>query len=293
MIKIIKYDGGINMLITLEQMEKVKGLDKLYKELQAIGYINLKLYDVSIYLYDLDIPNDERYGLFDCFCQEQYELLKQEIYDYNSDIEFEHIRNTSSFHIVNDGIDGSFYEDDYPWNQYIWRYSYIEHVDYSEMIVKTILESDNIEVLNNNLKVLDCGEFDLQEVINDIFEFMDDEIESIAEILSLHKLIQNFKDNQLEYFKEWLEYRKDLIEEDIITEMNQYADLFLESNMIDFFDAGKVKGHTTKIENKEAFVENLLYLDYSATYKLYQSLNIARLEKGLIFEYDGKIYTLI
>lgn len=280
------------MLITLEQMNKVKGLDKLYKELQAIRYINLKLYDVSSYLYDLNISDDERYRLFDCYCQEQYELLEQEIYDYNSDIEFVYINHTSNFYIVNKEINTAYYHNQ-AWSEYLWKYAGYESIDYSEMIVKTILESDNIEAMNNSLKVLDCGDVDLQEAINDIFEFMDDEIESIAEILSLHKLIQNFKDNQLEYFKEWLEYRKDLIAGDIITEMNQYADLFLESNMIDFFDTGKVKGHTTKIENKEAFVENLLYLDYSATYKLYQSLNIARLEKGLIFEYDGKIYTLI
>lgn len=280
------------MLITLEQMNKVKGLDKLYKELQAIRYINLKLYDVSSYLYDLNISDDERYRLFDYYCQEQYELLEQEIYDYNSDIEFVYINHTSNFYIVNKEINTAYYHNQ-AWSEYLWKYAGYESIDYSEMIVKTILESDNIEAMNNSLKVLDCGDVDLQEAINDIFEFMDDEIESIAEILSLHKSIQNFKDNQLEYFKEWLECRKDDIEEDIITEMNQYEDLFLKSNMIDFFNTGKVKKYAVKVMDKEEFEEYLLSLDYSATYKLYQSVNITGLKKGLIFEYDDKIYTLI
>lgn len=288
------------MLITLEQMNKVKGLDKLYRELQAIGYINLKLYNISSYLYNLDIPDDEQYRLFDLFCQEQYEFLKQEQYEflqeemdrYNSDINFAHIGNTSSFYIINEEINSAYYHGN-AWNEYIWKSAYDENMDCSEMIIKMILEANNIEVLNDNLKALDYGKSDPSEVIEDIFEYIDDEIDSITKILNLHKSIQDFKDNQLDYFRDWLDSMKYPIEEDIITEMNQYADLFLESDMIDFFNTGKVKEYTVKVEDKETFEENLSNLDYPDVYKLHKYLSIIGLEKGLIFEYDGKIYTLI
>lgn len=205
-----------------EEIKKVA--DYLKEHEESFRSMNLKLYDAFYYFMSDEMKKDfpltyadntgrNEYDDFYFFCEDSYNTFKEDLKE-NFGIDFSKMQNyigrTSSFYLHDSSIvelennknryegicfDGTIYQAiDYYFNN-----EYGNFIDIKDG--KVIIDNDNLEDCENELDYI------ISDFYNDIVGYCKD-------IITVYEIIKNFKDNQVEYFKEYLECQEERLQEE-------------------------------------------------------------------------------
>lgn len=187
--------------ITIDNIKEVLISELKDDRVECIGQLeDLKLHDVSYYigekLGEIESLSNEEYNelychIFNSFCEDNYNIFEEDEKNYN--IKRVYLGNTSSFYIESNYhkiIDSYYYPSDYR-----------EEYDLKEK--KSMLLD---EFLFNQLGIYeDCIEDyystkeDFIYMLNEYEDFLD----TIEDIYGGYEYIRDFKENQIDIFKDW------------------------------------------------------------------------------------------
>ena len=212
-------DGCISMSELLAKVnEEVKKVADYLKENEDMfDMMDLKLHKASFYDYERDFPlcykDDEEstngYNNFYYFCEDNYNMFVEDLKE-NFNIDFEKMRKqvgrTSKFYLA-DWIETTHCRLD------------IENT-INALLYDKYAYSLNYTEINEDCKIVPYGEYtEEDEELENIIGFYDWFIEEIKDIKTVYDIIKNFKDNQVEYFKEYLENEEERLQCDIDEEI--------------------------------------------------------------------------
>ena len=153
---------------------------------------NLKLYDANYLACRIaeESGNEEAFEAFNNFCQESFDTFMEDSESSMRGLKFKHVGRTSSFMIdTEDGLyGGAYYYDDY---------NGVTEVEKKQMLYEEFLYIQNTD--ESDFEEMDKDEIEL------LIEEMKDYIENFNNIIEAYKEIEDFKKNQVEYFKEYIE----------------------------------------------------------------------------------------
>lgn len=184
-----------------------KEIKKIYKHIEEnediFGYMDLKLYDASYYIYsdmEKDYPDlkNDKINIFNDFTELNFNMFIEDLkinycIDFNNMIDS--IGRSSSFYLYKDigYIDKNMgvieelsykyygipllFDYDYIYNDYFLEYNENMINDYYDLII------------------------DLNDLIEDIYIYFKKDIKDIK---TVYNYIKDFKNNQIEYFKEFI-----------------------------------------------------------------------------------------
>ena len=177
---------------------KIKLMEMIPEEVveYAGNITNLKLYDANYLAYKIGEKNDnieEMNDLFNNFCDESFEeFMGSDEYDeaVMEGLKMCNIGTTSSFRIdTEDGLYGGAY--------YYSDYNNASKEEKKQMLYEEFLYLHNTD--ESDFEEMDTDEIEL------LIEEMKDYVESFNDIIEAYKEIEDFKINQVEYFKEYIE----------------------------------------------------------------------------------------
>ena len=178
-----------------KETEKLnKQFMNIKKHVEKLGYTNVKLLDVA---FTLETEEDMR--MFNSFCELEFDEFTEYLKD--NGLETEQLGTTSSFKIVPKSVMTDFELFDVQDNEDIF-----DVLGYGLNELEDVFLSDNFEEYYSNLN--DDIE-DLQEDIQAEFEELQDSLytmfNDLKSVRKGYKYITDFKNNQLELFKEFNE----------------------------------------------------------------------------------------
>ena len=186
--------------ITIDNIKEVLISELKDDRVECIGQLeDLKLYDVSYYIGEkldeiegLSIEKcDELYcHIFDLFCEENYNMLEDDERNYN--IRRIYLGHTSSFYIESN------YHDII---NYYYPSNYREEYDLKEK--KSMLLDEFLFIQLDTYE--DCIEEDYSTKEDFIYmlDEYEDFLDTIEEIYEGYEYIRDFKENQIDIFKDW------------------------------------------------------------------------------------------
>lgn len=161
---------------------------------EKLGYTNVKLHDVSFTL-----ETEEDMSTFNSFCELEFDEFTEYLKD--NGLEMEHLGTTSSFKIIPKSVMTDFELFDVQDNEDIF-----DVLGYGLNELEDVFLSDNFEEYYSNLN--DDIE-DLQDDLQAEFEELQDSLyymfKDLKAVRKGYKYITDFKNNQLELFKEFNE----------------------------------------------------------------------------------------
>ena len=160
---------------------------------EYVGNItNLKLYDANYLACRIaeENGNEEAFEAFNNFCQESFDTFMEDSESPMRGLKLKHLGRTSSFRIdTEDGLfGGAYYYDDY---------NNASKEEKKQMLYEEFLYIQNTD--ESDFEEMDEDEIEL------LIEEMKDYIENFNNIIEAYKEIEDFKKNQVEYFKEYIE----------------------------------------------------------------------------------------
>lgn len=205
-----------------EQIKKV--VDYLKEHKDAFKSMNLKLYDAFYYFmsdemekeFPLTYADNEGRNESDdfyWFCDDSYRLFKEDL-EENFEIDFSEIQHsigtTSSFYLHDNTIELDRYDDidtDVTIENFICEYYNDNYCNIENVSIKI----DEYYIDNEDIDYSEEIENELDYIINDLYN---DVINYCKDIITVYDIIKNFKDNQVEYFKEYLECEEERLQEE-------------------------------------------------------------------------------
>lgn len=205
-----------------EQIKKV--VDYLKEHEEAFKSMNLKLYDVSYYFMNNEMEekfpltyadNEGRNGWsdFDWFCDDNYRMFKEDL-EMNFGINFSkmcyYIGRTSSFYLHDDTIELDRYDNtdiDATIENFICEYYNDNYCN----IENGTIQIDEYYLDNEDIDYSEEIENELDYIISDLYN---DVVNYCKDIITVYEIIKNFKDNQVKYFKEYLECQEERLQEE-------------------------------------------------------------------------------
>ena len=173
---------------------RIKLMEMITDEVvEYVGNItNLKLYDANYLAYKIaeESGNEEVFEAFNNFCQESFDTFIEDRESPMRGLKLKHLERTSSFRIdTEDGLyGGAYYYDDY---------NNASKEEKKQMLYEEFLYIQNTD--ESDFEEMDKDEIEL------LIEEMKDYIENFNNIIEAYKEIEDFKKNQVEYFKEYIE----------------------------------------------------------------------------------------
>ena len=173
---------------------RIKLMEMITDEVvEYVGNItNLKLYDANYLAYKIaeESGNEEVFEAFNNFCQESFDTFIEDSESPMRGLKLKHLGRTSSFRIdTEDGLyGGAYYYDDY---------NNASKEEKKQMLYEEFLYIQNTD--ESDFEEMDEDEIEL------LIEEMKDYIENFNNIIEAYKEIEDFKKNQVEYFKEYIE----------------------------------------------------------------------------------------
>ena len=153
---------------------------------------NLKLYDANYLVCRIaeENGNEEAFEVFNNFCQESFDTFIEDSESPMRGLKLKQLGRTSSFRIdTEDGLyGGAYYYDDY---------NNASKEEKKQMLYEEFLYIQNTD--ESDFEEMDEDEIEL------LIEEMKDYIENFNNIIEAYKEIEDFKKNQVEYFKEYVE----------------------------------------------------------------------------------------
>ena len=188
------------------QIEKLnKQFKKLQKHTQDLSYTDLKLHDVAFY-----VGNDEKLlNHFENFCHFEYEFFNEWLKE--NMLKTEYIGRTSSFYFYGKNI--------YDFDIYDMKNdnNIFDTLAYGiESETEALFNSDSLEhfyydlenYLHYNLQDsedLENLDDELDSTLYEIEEYLIEYYREIKDIREAYKRLENYKMNQVEYFKDYVE----------------------------------------------------------------------------------------
>lgn len=205
-----------------EQIKKV--IDYLKEHENAFQSMNLKLYDAFYYFMSdemqeqfplcyADNKGRNEYDDFYWFCNDNYSMFVEDLKE-SFGIDFSkmchYIGRTSSFYLYNDIIEIDRYNNiyvDVTIENFICKY-------YNDNYCN--IENDNIKIdeyyfNNEDIDYSEEIENELDYIINNLYN---DVVNYCKDIITVYEMIKDFKNNQVKYFKEYLEYQEERLQEE-------------------------------------------------------------------------------
>ena len=186
---------------------KIKLMEMITDEVvEYVGNItNLKLYDANYLAYKIaeESGNEEVFEAFNNFCDESFEEFMGS-YEYDEAVmeglKMCNVGTTSSFRIdTEDGLyGGAYYYDDY---------NNASKEEKKQMLYEEFLYLHNTD--ESDFEEMDTDEIEM------LIEEMEDYVKSFDDIIKAYKEIEDFKKNQVEYFKDYLEGYDIIIPEEV------------------------------------------------------------------------------
>ena len=173
---------------------RIKLMEMITDEvIECAGKItNLKLYDANYLACRIaeESGNEEVFEAFNSFCQESFDTFMEDSESPMRGLKLKHLGRTSSFRIdTEDGLYGeAYYYDDY---------NNASKEEKKQMLYEEFLYIQNTD--ESDFEEMDKDEIEL------LIEEMKDYIENFNNIIEAYKEIEDFKKNQVEYFKEYIE----------------------------------------------------------------------------------------
>lgn len=196
-----------------------KAVDYLKNHQEIFKAMDLKLYDASYYFmseemrkdFPLAYKNNENsngYDDFYYFCEDNYIFFTENLnilYGIDFSKMKKHIGRTSSFYlhdmeIINIDRYGCLNIDDIIYNfiNYYFNNQYGNYID----------------IVNESIKIEKTGEEEEAEINYIIEDFYNDIISYCADIVTVYNIINDFKENQVKYFKEFLQIEEERLQEE-------------------------------------------------------------------------------
>ena len=187
--------------ITIDNIKEVLISELKDDRVECIGQLeDLKLHDVSYYigekLGEVDGLSNEKYielysHIFDLFCEENYNMFVEDEKNYN--IKRVYLGHTSKFYIESN--------DSEIVSCYYYPSDYREEYDLKEK--KTMLLDEFLYIKLNTDEEYLKEEYSTKEdfiyMLNEYKDFLD----TIEEIYEGYEYIRDFKENQVDIFKDW------------------------------------------------------------------------------------------
>ena len=177
-------------------------------------YTDLKLHDASYYAYS-EMGNDfplcyaaddqnSEYSYFYDFCEWSFNQFEEDLKAQNIDFykTVDYIGHTSKF------------------------YCYAGHDRDAETIINNFLYDDytSFEIINGRFSF--SGFYGIPEIINDLEYFINHAFNDFkaktADAITIYNYIKEFKDNQIEYFKDYLTYYEEDLQAEKDAETAKY-----------------------------------------------------------------------
>lgn len=213
----------MNELLVKANEEIKKVADYLKENEDMFDMMDLKLHDASSYDYEKEFPlcyksdeeNTSGYNNFYYFCEDNYNMFVEDLKE-NFNIDFDKMKKqvgrTSKFYLA-DWIETTHCRLD------------IENT-INSLLCDKYAYSLNYTEINEDCKIVPYGEYteedeEVQEELENIVGFYDWFIEEIKDIKIVYDMIKNFKDNQVEYFKDCLENEEERLQRDIDEEIEE------------------------------------------------------------------------
>ena len=158
------------------KMEKVQLI--FNKELSKINYDVIgSLTDLKLYLIAMEENYDDE--LFSIFCQQQYDLLTEEL-----EVKMKHIGTTSKFRIdYEDGLYGNvYYYDDF--------------INASK--------KEKMKMLFEEFLDYECDDFEDETDEEYVEKIITEYVEDLKTIVDTYETIDDFKQHQVEYWHEFI-----------------------------------------------------------------------------------------
>lgn len=216
----------MNELLVKANEEVKKVVEYLRENESMFDMMDLKLHKASFYDYSKDFPlcykSDEKntsgYTNFYQFCEDSYDMFVEDLKE-NFNIDFGKMR-------VQVGRTSKFYLAD--WIETTHCKINLEYTITALLCDKYVYNLNYTEI-NDLCEIVPYGEFteedeEVQEELENIIGFYDWFIKEVEDIKIVYDRIKDFKDNQIEYFKEYLECEEERLQEEIneeITEQNE------------------------------------------------------------------------
>ena len=213
----------MNELLVKANEEIKKVVEYLKENEEMFDMMDLKLHKASFYDYEKEFPlcykadeeNISGYTNFYNFCEDNYDMFIEELKE-SFNIDFDKMRKqvgrTSKFYLA-DWIETTHCKlnFEYTINTLLCE-KYAYNLNYTE--------------INALCEVVPYGEFteedeEVQEELESIIGFYDWFIEEIKDIKIVYDRIKDFKDNQVKYFKEYLECEEERLQEEIDEEVKE------------------------------------------------------------------------
>lgn len=190
-------------------------------------YTDLKLHDASFYCYrdmEKDFPlcyadddKNSEYSYFYRFCDSSFDQFTEDLNEKRIDFEktIDRIGHTSKF------------------------YCYAGHDENAENIINDFIAGDySFDIENGRFSFSQY--YGMGEIINDLEYFvknaLNDFKEKTGDAIELYNYIKDFKENQIEYFKEFLEFYESELQEEKDAETAQInADAETARNIADAY----------------------------------------------------------
>lgn len=216
------------ILLANKEIEKV--VNFLKENIKAFNYMNLKLHDVSYYCYremEKDFPLLEEevgeYNYFYLFCEQEYDFFEEDLKE-NFKIDFCKMRHqlgrTSSFYLhdqktIDITVNGFNFDN----TIHNLIYNFYSSSVYLEDYFKKDGTIDIDKVSTDDFK-------EYEEVITDELDYIIKELYKdfntyVEDIITVYNYIKDFKDNQVETFKEFLKYHQEQKEEELRLEKEE------------------------------------------------------------------------
>ena len=211
----------MNELLVKANEEVKKVVDYLKENEEMFDMMDLKLHDASYYDYEKEFPlcykSDEENASgcnnFYYFCEDNYNMFVEDLKE-NFNIDFEKMRKqvgrTSKFYLAD-------------WIETTHCRLNIENT--IDTLLYNYGTDDCIEFNNDNEIVVRLShtieDEEVQDELKNIVGFYDWFIEEIKDIKTVYDMIKNFKDNQVEYFKDYLENEEERLQSDIDEEIEE------------------------------------------------------------------------
>ena len=192
------------------QIEKLnRQFKKLQEHTQDLSYTDLKLHDVSYYVGD----DEKLLKHFDNFCECEYDYFQYWLEE--NMLQTEYIGRTSSFKFYGGYAESNFYDFDiYDMKD---DNNIFDTLGYGlESELETLFNSDDFYQAYYNLENdchmsltdeydLDDLETELENSIEELEEYLQAYYKEIKAIKRAYKWLENYKANQVEYFKDYVE----------------------------------------------------------------------------------------
>lgn len=213
-------------LTTAKRLIKViEGTMSYYSQISKYEQVNLKLYEVAFNLEEyvdkyFSAYEGESWEVFNWFCEDEFMFFEEFLKE--NDLVMNHIGRTSSFYfgLKNDNRADELFEmieesskEHIEWNDIIQSGEYLYVLDSisdntkaTDIVKNYIEEHSNMNDfdLTSILEEIETGTEEFVDILEDEKHDLDNFQEDILRIRKAYEWLEDYKVNQLEYFKEFL-----------------------------------------------------------------------------------------